>query len=93
MPDIEQRIVIKKSIVKYLIQTALKFMTIGRSKMVLTEVAKDEEGNILWEEPYTLSRLFKAGQSQIVNSIKYIVVSCELIEDTVYTVLRRGRPC
>ncbi len=55
----------------------------------MKEKVIDECGNILWEKPYPFRRLFAKGQEQVINSKRYITISCKLIGDTVYQTLKR----
>ncbi len=55
---------------------------------MLIEIAKDNKGNLLWEKEYSFKRLFAVGQEQIVDSKKYITVSCKKIDDKIFTVLK-----
>jgi hypothetical protein len=55
----------------------------------LTEIAKDELGNVLWNRPYIFKRLSAVGEYLVDNWIGYTVVSSKLEGDTVHTVLRK----
>ena len=60
--------------------------------MTLNEIATDESGNVLWNRPYPFRRLFRVGQDQVVDSVRYLVLRCGLDGDTVRTVLRKLPP-
>jgi hypothetical protein len=55
-----------------------------------TEIAVDEQGNLIWEKPYPFRRLFRKGQEQVVDSVAYTTISCVKDGNIIRTVLRRA---
>lgn len=54
----------------------------------LVEIAKDEAGNILWEEPYKFSNLSAPGEFMIRDRKHYTVLSAIRSGDKVMTTVR-----
>lgn len=58
------------------------------SEVELKEIATDESGKTLWEEPYMFKRLSAPNEYIVVKGVGYIVVSSTLDDKTVRTVVR-----
>jgi hypothetical protein len=66
-----------------------KYITHKRRTGVLKEIAKDEDGKLLWEKPYPFRRLFAEEQTQVVDNVTYKVISCRLNKKVVITILKK----
>lgn len=55
----------------------------------VTETAIDEQGTLLWCQPYPFRRLFRAGQDLVANGQRYLVLACDKRGAMVVMTLRR----
>lgn len=55
----------------------------------LQEIATLQDGTVLWDEPYVFRRLSAKGELIVRDSKGYIVVSSQVVNGIIQTVLKR----
>lgn len=59
------------------------------SIQALTEIARDEAGQVLWSKPYRYKRLSPPGEEICEEGAWYVIVSQYVLESEVHTTVRR----